>query len=155
VPAAEPEPAPATEPAREPAPASSELTVTLPGVQGAWDTILKGLRPRTKGMFTSGRLVGVEENRVVYGFASDALRDMAEATRAELESALSAHFGGAVPVRLVVDGTAGASPSAPVADEEPLDLSGLTDAPAAEVATPIDHLTNAFPGAEVIDGGDQ
>jgi DNA polymerase-3 subunit gamma/tau len=155
VPAAEPAPAPATEPAREPAPASSELTVTLPGVQGAWDTILKGLRPRTKGMFTSGRLVGVEENRVVYGFASDALRDMAEATRAELESALSAHFGGAVPVRLVVDGTAGASPSAPVADEEPPDLSGLTDAPAAEVATPIDHLTNAFPGAEVIDGGDQ
>ena len=148
-------PEPEPEPELAPATVSSDLVITLPGVQGAWDTILKGLRPRTKGMFTSGRLVGVEENRVVYAFASDALRDMAEAARPELESALSAHFGGAVPVRLDVDRTGGTAPVEPVPDEEPPDLSGLTDAPATAPSTPIDHLTNAFPGAEVIDGGDQ
>jgi DNA polymerase-3 subunit gamma/tau len=156
-PAAAPAPALAAEPTPEPAsaPAPSDLMVTLPAVQGAWDTILKGLRPRTKGMFTSGRLVGVEENRVVYAFPSETVRDMAEPARPELEAALAAHFGGAVPVRLVVDGTPLAPPAEPAPEEDAPDLHSLTDAPAAAVVTPIDHLTNAFPGAEVIDGGDQ
>jgi hypothetical protein len=169
-PAASPEvtaPAPAAAPTPAPeaaAPAvASDLTVTLPGVQGSWDTILKGLRPRAKGMFTSGRLIGVEENRVVYGFPSATVRDMAEGQRPELEAALSAHFGGGVTVRLVVDGNGGApSPtsSGPAPDPEPdddpaPDLTALTDAPAAEVATPVEHLTKAFPGAEVIDEGGQ
>jgi DNA polymerase-3 subunit gamma/tau len=150
--AAAPDPPPTS---TAPPPATSDLTITLPGVQGAWETILKGLRPRTKGMFTSGRLVGVEENCVVYAFASDALRDMAQAARPELEAALSSHFGGSVPVRLDVDRTGGATPTEPVVEEEAPDLNDLTDAPATQPSTPIDHLTNAFPGAEVIDGGDQ
>jgi hypothetical protein len=161
---AAPEPEPVTEatvPAAAPA-AGSDLTVTLPGVQGAWDTILKGLRPRAKGMFTSGRLIGVEENRVIYGFASDTVREMAEGQRPELEAALGAHFGGVVAVRLVVDrsGGTGPLPSGPTPDLEPdddaaPDLDALTDAPASESASPVDHLTKAFPGAEVIDEGGQ
>jgi DNA polymerase-3 subunit gamma/tau len=154
-PVAEPVAAPAPTPEPATAPTPSDLMVTLPAVQGAWDTILKGLRPRTKGMFTSGRLVGVEENRVVYAFPSETVRDMAEPARPELEAALAAHFGGAVPVRLVVDGTPLAPPAEPAPEEDAPDLHSLTDAPAAEAVTPIDHLTNAFPGAEVIDGGDQ
>jgi DNA polymerase-3 subunit gamma/tau len=158
-------PAPAAEPApveeaAAPAPAS-DLTVTLPGVQGAWDTILKGLRPRAKGMFTSGRLIGVEENRVVYGFPSETVRDMAEGQRPELEAALAGHFGAVVPVRLVVDGTAVApspamsspTPDAAPDDDPGPDLTALTDAPAADATSPVDHLTKAFPGAEVIDEG--
>jgi len=125
-------------------------------VTGAWDTILKGLRPRAKGLFTSGRLVGVEENRVVYAFPSATVCEMAEVQMSELEAALAAHFGGAVAVRLVVDGGGDAPAVAAVApDEELPDLTGLTDAPEAPIATPVDHLTSAFPGAEIVDEGDR
>jgi DNA polymerase-3 subunit gamma/tau len=131
------------------------LVVALPGVQGAWETILKGLRPRAKGLFTSGRLIGVEEGRVVYGFPTETVRDMAEAVRPELEAALGAHFGGAVPARLVVDGAPQATAGAPEVEEEAPDLTQLSDVPAADVVTPIEHLTNAFPGAEVVDEADR
>jgi DNA polymerase-3 subunit gamma/tau len=158
-PAPTPEPsaattAPAAPHQAVPAPAA-DLTVTLPGLTGAWETILKGLRPRARGVFNSGRLIGVEENQVVYGFDTEAVRDMGEAARPELEAALAAHFGGSVPVRLVVGGAAAVTASSPAADDEMPDVRELTDAPAAEVATPIDHLTSAFPGAEVVDEGDQ
>jgi DNA polymerase-3 subunit gamma/tau len=155
-------PAPPAPAAPEPAPApvaspSSDVLVTLPGVSGAWETILKGLRPRAKGLFTSGRLVGVEENRVLYAFPSETVREMGEVQKPELEAALSAHFGGTVPVRLVVDGAAGtpAPPDDAAPEDDAPDLSGLTDAPDVPATTPVDHLTTAFPGAEVIDEGGQ
>jgi len=139
---------PVPEPVLTPAP-TSPSSVTAAAVTGAWETIVKGLRMRVKGLLASGRLAGVEGGDVLYAFTSETLRDMAEAARPEVEAALAAHFGAPVRLRLVVDGSA--TPPPVVVDEEPPDLSGLTDAPAVEGATPIDHLTNAFPGAEVVD----
>jgi hypothetical protein len=54
-----------------------------------------------------------------------------------------------VPVRIVVapDGRAASDPAPP--DEEPLDLTELTDAP-PDSRSPVDHLTSAFPGAELL-----
>ncbi|MCW2798110.1 MAG: hypothetical protein JWM79_3607, partial [Nocardioides sp.] len=49
-------------------------------------------------------------------------------------------------------GEAGAAvPAAPPPDDDRPDMSELRDAPPAEVKTPLDHLTSAFPGAEVLD----
>ena len=66
--------------------------------------------------------------------------------KADVEAALAAHFGIKVPLQLVVD-PGGPSREAP---EEPVDLDALTDAP-PDNRTGVDHLTAAFPGAEVVE----
>jgi hypothetical protein len=109
-----------------------------------------------KGLFASGRVMGAEGGAAVFGFQSQALLDMAEDMRTDVESALAAEFGRPVALRLVIDGArveatgVGDTPAPPPDDETP-DLSELRDAPPAEVKGPIDHLTSAFPGAEVLD----
>ena len=150
--AAPPSPPPAPAP-EAPAPLAPSAGPSLDELTQAWELIMKGLRPRVKGLFASGKLVGVDGGAAIYGFASEALRDMADGARTEVEAALAAHFGRPVPVRVVVDGAV--TPPPPAAEEdEPPDMTELRDAPPAEVKSPIDHLTTAFPGAEVVDGGD-
>ena len=84
-------------------------------------------------------------------------RQRCEEVRADLEAALSAAVGSAVPVRLVVDeggpGGSSASPNsaAAPADDEEVDLDSLVDAPAAPVKRGADRLVEAFPGAELIE----
>jgi hypothetical protein len=100
--------------------------------------------------------MGAEGGEAVFGFQSQVLVDKAEEARPDVESALAAEFGRPVRLRLVIDGArvevsgVGDTP-APPPDDDPPDLSQLRDAPPAEVKTPIDHLTSAFPGAEVLD----
>lgn len=121
----------------------------------AWgDAVLKTLRPRVRGLFGSGRFVSVEEGVAIYGFEGAPLRDMAEDVRPEVEVALAAHFGRTVPLRLVVaaTGVAPAGGGGSSDEEEPPDLTTLSDAP-PDARGPMDHLSAAFPGAEVVDEG--
>jgi hypothetical protein len=106
-------------------------------------------------MFSSGRVLGVEGGAAVVGFTTQTLVDMATDMRGDVEAALSSVLGQPVKLKLVVDGArveaAGSAPIDPEpTDEEPPDLSELVDAPPAEVKSPLDHLTSAFPGAEVL-----
>jgi hypothetical protein len=122
----------------------------------SWDDVLKQLRPRAKGMFTSGRVLGAEGGAAVVGFPTQTLVDMAEGMRADVEAALAGAFGHPVKLRLVVDGgrveaSSGPAPIDPEPEEDTTDLHGLVDAPPADVKSPLDHLTSAFPGAEVLD----
>jgi hypothetical protein len=76
----------------------------------------------------------------------------------QVEEALAAHFGRPVPLRLVVDdgspaiATATGSDTASDAEpEEAIDLADLVDAPADD-RSGVDKLTDAFPGAQLLDG---
>jgi hypothetical protein len=83
-------------------------------------------------------------------------RQQCEGLRGDVESALAAHFGRAVPVRLVVDkdpadgpGAVGTRAPEPEDDLGSIDLDALEDAPSA-VASPEERLKQAFPGAEEV-----
>jgi hypothetical protein len=118
----------------------------------AWgDTILPGLRPGVKVYLSGGRFVGVDASAAIFAVPDKGLLARAEPNRAEVEAALAAHFGRAVPLRLVLDdpGRPG-TPSGPPADDlVGIDLHELQDAPAA-VVSPEQRLLEAFPGAEEV-----
>jgi hypothetical protein len=122
----------------------------------AWgDSVLAGLRPGVKVYLSSGRFVGVDDAGAIYAVPDRGLLTRAEANRAEVEAALSAHFGRPVPVRLVLDdaggGDASLTPSPSPASEDPaaIDLDDLIDAPGT-VLSPEQRLLKAFPGAEEV-----
>jgi hypothetical protein len=126
----------------------------------AWgDAILRSLKARVKGLYGTGRFVAVDDGHAVFGFESATLGEMATQARPDVETALAAHFGRPVPVRIVVvPGTAagaGAGAGEPDdgaaagLDDEVPDLAELTDAPPEE-RSPIDRLRTAFPGSELL-----
>ena len=142
-------PGPAPAPASSRLPTREELTI-------AWgDSILSGLRPGVKIYLSSGRFIGVDAAAATYAVPDRGLLARAEANRAEVEAAVSAHFGRSVPLRLVLDeaGPVGAvadAPSEPALDDATtIDLNDLVDAPAA-VLSPEQRLLEAFPGAEEV-----
>ncbi len=149
VPAATPAATTPLSPAPGRLPTREELTM-------AWgDSILPGLRPGVKIYLSSGRFVGVDAGAATYAVPDRGLLARAEANRAEVEAALSAHFGRSVPLRLVLDeaglvGAVVAAPTGPAADDPmTIDLDDLVDAPAA-VLSPEQRLLEAFPGAEEV-----
>ena len=83
---------------------------------------------------TAARLVEVADGAAVVALPNEPHRQRCEEVRADLEAALSAAVGSAVPVRLVVDeggpGGSSASPNsaAAPADDEEVDLDSLVDA---------------------------
>jgi DNA polymerase-3 subunit gamma/tau len=151
-PQAQPEPEAPTAPAAPtgPLPTRDELTL-------AWgDHVLASLRgSAAKARFAGGRFVAVEDGAAVFGLPNAVHRDRCEECRTDVEAALAAHFGRPVPLRLVVD----TGPVAPPADSSshlpeddgPVDVHDLVDAP-AETVTGVDRLTQAFPGAQLIEG---
>ncbi|MDQ3147965.1 MAG: hypothetical protein M3R01_13740, partial [Actinomycetota bacterium] len=118
----------------------------------AWaDHVLSALRPRAKGLYAGGRFVEVD-GVVAFALPSEALQRKAEVMRTEVEAALAAHFGRAVPIRVIVDAPAAApkEPAVAVDDGAGVDLADLRDAPDAG-RTGLDRLTQAFPGAEIVE----
>ncbi len=131
-------------------PSRDELTL-------AWgDQILPGLRPAVKIYLASGRFVSVGDT-AVYAVPDRGLLGRAQAGRAEVEAALAAHFGRAIPLELVLDegtraGPVAGDPAPP--EDDPEDPAGyhmadLEDAPAG-VMSPEQRLMEAFPGAEEV-----
>ena len=107
-----------------------------------WDEAQKRVR-KTTGAKYAGAEVSIDGGQAVFRFPTEALRQMAEKVKAEVEAAMG------MPVVLEIGGAALARPPADEPDEPP-DLSELTDAP-ADSRTSMDHLTAAFPGAEVVE----
>jgi hypothetical protein len=71
--------------------------------------------------------------------------------RADVEAALATEFGRPVPLRLIVDETPSTPPPDTVDEDVTIDVEELRDATPAAVASPIDHVMQAFEGAEVVD----
>lgn len=141
-------------------PESGAPDAALPGIDElalAWtERVWPRLSSVSKSRFSTGRFVEVADGAAVLALASPIMRDKCEEKRPELERMLADHFGRAVPVRLVVASVApagagvGPEGSTPEPDDQ-IDLADLVDAP-ADHRTGIDRLTQAFPGAEVLDG---
>ncbi len=125
-------------------------------------------RPLTKAVLGEGAFTAVRDGTVVFALPSEMMRRRGEAQRAEIERALSAHFGRSVTVDVVADPAVGAltgEHDAPLADvhpighprpvedaeEEPIDPNELVDAPPETALRGIDRLAAAFPGAELVD----
>ena len=169
-PIAELTPEPVAEPVAEPAPSAPAATAPKGGVMPAlidltsnWsDTLLPSLPQRSRARFSGGHWVDVVDGVAVFGLPNEPHAVRCEECRSEVESALAAHFGAPVPIRLVVDGSA-PDPSAPrsiaaarraATDENPvdesIDLDDLRNAKGAPSAG-ADRIAAIFPGAELID----
>ena len=126
---------------------------------GAWsDGLLEQMSRPCRARFSAGRFTALDDGTAVMGLPNEPHRKRCEDLRGELEAVLAARFGATVPVRLVVDdGSADRASSTrstpeqrkPEADDE-VDLSALVDADAAE-GSAVERLTEAFPGAALVD----
>jgi hypothetical protein len=129
-----------------PLPTRDELTV-------AWgDQVYPSLAGPARTRFGAGRFVAVEGGVAVFALPNAVHRDRCEERRPDVEAALAAHFGRAVPLRLVVEAEpqpGPAPPPGPPEDDEDIDVHGLSDAPAA-VTSAADRVKQAFPGAQEV-----
>ncbi len=157
-PAAEAEPppsgsAPVPAPAA-PAPIQAGRAPTRDELVLAWaDEILPNL-PRS-ALFKVGRFVDGADGTYSFALPNAPHRDNCEKRREELEGALSERYGVPIRLQMVVDGDAAPPPATsepdPPQDEDEIDTDALIDA--GDAPSTVDRLTQAFPGAELIDGG--
>ena len=159
--AAEPPPVPPTAAAEPPPAATAPPPAPAPAggppdrdalVQAWGDQLLRSLPARAKVLFAAGRFVASDDGTAVFALPNAAHCERCAEVRPVVEEALSAHFGVAVPLRLVVESEGGA----PVAATAPGDLDEGDDfdptadgepGPVAEA-----RLLEAFPGAEEVPG---
>lgn len=135
------------------------------------DALLPSLPQKARARFAGGHWVAVEGDTAVFGLPNAPHAERCEEFRTDLERTLAQRFGVAVPVRLVVDGSA-PDPSAPRAakpsrraladapsgaadlpDDEIIDLDELTDATGVDTAG-VDRIAAMFPGAELVTDDD-
>ena len=100
----------------------------------------------------------VDGEALVISFAGEPHRLRAEEYRREVEKALAAAAGRPIILSLVVDDHASHDDnvvqlkrSEPVQADEDVDTGDLVDVPAEAIISPIDRLTQAFPGSEIIE----
>jgi DNA polymerase-3 subunit gamma/tau len=87
--------------------ATAAVVGTLPSrdelVQVWGDGLLAALPSRARARFRVGRFLAVDDGGAVFALPNETHRSYCAEVRVEVERALGAHFGTAVPVRLVVD----------------------------------------------------
>jgi DNA polymerase-3 subunit gamma/tau len=126
-------------------PTRDELTL-------AWgDRVLDQLPAKAKALYKSGRFIEVDGTAAVYGLPNKVHMQRCERVQGDVETALAAEFGRPVPLRLVVDEVSSAPPPEPAEEDVTIDVEELRDATPAAVASPIDHVMQAFEGAEVVE----
>ena len=141
-PAAPPE---ATDPAGAGPAAQAGLPPTRDELVLAWgDELLGRLPGSARALFKAGRFLDGADGAAVFALPNAVHRDRCEKRRPEVEDVLSAHFGRTVRLQLVVD--PGSSAPAGAGD----DSIELSDEP-VKAAPGIEHLTRAFPGAELVE----
>jgi DNA polymerase-3 subunit gamma/tau len=149
-----PAPAAAAPPASAPAPAAAAGPLpSRDDLTKAWgDDVLPKLPAKARSRYAGGRFSAVENGAAVYALPNEMHRQRCEEVRPDVEAVLAAHFGTAVPLRLVVD----TEPTLPPAGTEPppdehVEIDELREAPPA-ITSPEERLLQAFPGAEEVAG---
>jgi DNA polymerase III subunit gamma/tau len=134
----------------------------------AWgDTVLRNLPARVKALFSAGRFVAADANGAQFALPNAAHRDRCVESAAQVEAALSAHFGAQVTLVLVVDGDSpGSPPAAPVRsgapspphdaggdqfeEEDPADLVAASGDQSDHLSAAEARLLEAFPGTSEV-----
>ena len=168
-PATEPEssepPAEAPVPTAPPSPAEPSLSHGL--IAERWPDVLGRSAPRARARFQAAAFQEIDGEVAVFELPNEVHRERCEQLRAEVEGTFSELLGQPVSLRLVAghdDAGPGGPPSpgpssspgpepAPSPSEEPVDLDQLQDAPPDGRST-LDRITDAFPGATVIENDD-
>ncbi len=171
--------APPSQPAAPSSPAAPGATVAR-AVQAWTGELLPGLKPAiARAVYSSARMVGERDGAIVLSVPNEPTKARCEQHRAAVEALLAKFVGTAVPVVLLVDGgdhdeqparpgdgglapvvplpqrSAGAPPAArDVPADDDVDLDDLVDAPPEAVQSPLERLAQAFPGSELIEGGE-
>jgi hypothetical protein len=109
----------------------------------------------TKALYNAGRFIAVEEGLAVFAVPNEVHLQRCRQKQPEVDAVLVAHFGRPIPLRLVIDDgrTAvdpGSDPADGETDPETIDVAELVDAD-DEPRSHVDRLTQAFPGAELIE----
>ena len=161
-------PAPTAEtsptPAAPDSPAPGSTAPSLAAVEAAWPEVRGELSGRAKSRFSGGRFLSSGPDGIVFGLPNVIHRDRCADCADEVQAALSTRLGAAIRLDLVVDSDApvptarGGQTPAPKAtttealeaDPDSIDLAELADASPDE-ADGLGLLTEAFPGAEVIE----
>ena len=158
-PAPDPQPVPAaTAPASD---ASGTPTIDNGQIPSLFETQVRpALRGMAKAIYMGAHVGTMAGDSLVIGFAGEPHRARAEEYRRDVEKALAVAAGRPIPLSLVVDhATATANDDNVVqlkrveqaqADED-IDTGDLVDVPPDAVVSPIDRLTQAFPGSEIIE----
>ena len=154
------------------APAGATKTLDRDDLTEAWgDGILQSLPARAKARYASGRFVAVDEQGAHFALPNAAHREQCVEQQADVEKALSDHFGTKVALVLLVDDSlappaAGPGPS-PAASPRPpggapppppppaeevdyVDPSELEDASTDQASAAQARLLQAFPGASEV-----
>lgn len=153
---------PVTSAPAAPAPSSPSTGAGLPSLDelvAAWPAILAGFKPSLQAVYSEGRFTEVAAGHATFSMSSGHVI-AGEPRRAEVEAALGRHFGRPVPMRLQAAADAAPDPGQrrssppdpagpPVEDEDVGDVHDLEDAPTA--VTGVARLTEAFPGAELVE----
>jgi len=158
VPDPEPEPAPEPEPEPAPEPTPATGVTDLPSrdeLTIAWgDRVLTGLRPKVKMLFAAGRFLENTDGAAAFALPNATHVTRCEPLKADVEAALAAEFGRAVPLVLVVDGGSDAPEPSPPADDPPAPSGpsggGPAPAPRSELA---DELADIGPVEDLEDAG--
>jgi hypothetical protein len=152
--------------------AVATLTLDRDSLTEAWgDGILQSLPARAKARYASGRFVAVDEQGAHFALPNAAHREQCVEQQADVERALSDHFGTKVTLVLHVDDSgappaagpgpspaastrsAGAAqpPPAPPADEvDYVDPSEMEDTSTDQASAAQARLLQAFPGASEV-----
>jgi DNA polymerase-3 subunit gamma/tau len=152
--------------------AVATLTLDRDSLTEAWgDGILQSLPARAKARYASGRFVAVDEQGAHFALPNAAHREQCVEQQADVEKALSDHFGTKVTLVLHVDDTgappaagpgpspavstrsAGAAAPAPVAPADEVDYvdpSEMEDAATDQASAAQARLLQAFPGASEV-----
>jgi DNA polymerase III subunit gamma/tau len=145
--------------ARSPVTAQPSAPVTVPE---AWEQTVKGqVKPIIRALYSAGTFIGNNGEAWQFSVPNEAHGAKCQEHRAAVEAALAKVIGEPVKIEIVVGGRAHDDEPAPVARITPpqpahdpaadeIDLSELTDAPPESVRTPIDRLSEAFPGSEFV-----
>jgi len=143
----------------EPAPpveAAGGRIPNLDEITNAWtDAVLSGLPKSIRSRWRGGRWIEPDSRAVRFAVSNEWHQKACDESRCEVEEALRAHFGGRVPVAIVVEGEpAGGTPAvsgAVLPDEvDHIDATELRDADDAAV-TGVDLVVRTFGGGELID----
>jgi DNA polymerase-3 subunit gamma/tau len=137
---------------------SGAVTGRIPDLEeitAAWvGAVLTGLPKSVRSRWRGGRWIDPDPRAVRFAVSNEWHQKACDESRREVEDALLAHFGGPVPVAIVVEGEPAGGPStvpaAPLPDDvEQVDPAELRDADDAAVSG-VDLVVRTFGGGELI-----